>query len=241
MPLSFLKKLPPELSFEYTLVRSAKRRSLSIEIAKAKVVVRAPHFVARSDIESFVREKALWVQQKLIQQEQQLATQPHYSFSHGSVIPYLGMALQLVVHTQSSADVVRYGNQLLVILTSRSRLPAEAQTRRLVCEWYQTQALQILMRKTDEMAQALGVKHAGVTIKATRSKWGHCTARGAIQYNWQILLAPESIVDYLVAHEVSHLLHHNHSPAFWAVVGSLCPDYKKHRAWLKAHSAQLMF
>lgn len=241
MSLSFLKKPATAVPFAFELVRSARRRSISIEIAKAQVVVRAPYFVAKADIEKFVREKSLWVQQKLAQQEQQLSALPTYNFANGSSLPYLGGQLTLVVHTQPKADVVRYGAQLLVILTSRSRLPDEQQTKRLVCQWYQEQALTLLQAKTDAAVARLGAKYAGITIKATRSKWGHCTAQGAIQYNWQILLAPEPIVDYLVAHEVSHLLHHNHSPAFWAVVGSLCPDYKKRRAWLKTHGMQLMF
>jgi predicted metal-dependent hydrolase len=241
MSLSFLKKSVNPLPFAFELVRSARRRSISIEIAKAQVVVRAPHFVARADIEKFVCEKSLWVQQKLTQQEQQLSALPDYSFANGTSIPYLGEPLELVVHTQPKADVVRYGEKLLVIMTSRSRLTPEQQTKRLVSTWYQTQALKLLQAKTDVAVARLGASYRGITIKATRSKWGHCTAQGAIQYNWQILLAPEPIVDYLVAHEVSHLLHHNHSPAFWAVVASLCPNYKHCRAWLKANGMQLMF
>ncbi|RZA06773.1 MAG: M48 family peptidase [Moraxellaceae bacterium] len=240
MPLSFLKKTAA-VPFAFDVVRSARRRSMSIEISKAQVVVRAPYFVARVDIEKFVREKSSWVQQKLAQQEEQLSALPTYSFANGSYLPYLGEQLILVVHRQPKADVVRYGTQLLVILGSRCRLPDEEQTKRLVCQWYQAQALTLLQLKTDAAVARLGVTYAGVTVKATRSKWGHCTAQGAIQYNWQILLAPEPIVDYLVAHEVSHLIHHNHSPAFWAVVAGLCPDYKNRRAWLKAHGMQLMF
>jgi predicted metal-dependent hydrolase len=241
MSLSFLKNSATTVPFAFELVRSARRRSISIEIAKAQVVVRAPYFVAKVDIEKFVREKSLWVQQKLAQQSQQISVLPSYSFVNGSSLPFLGEPLTLVVHKQPRADVVRYGAQLLVILTTRSRLPDEQQAKRLVCQWYQQQALVLLQAKTEAAAARLGTMHTGVTLKATRSKWGHCTVQGAIQYNWQILLAPEPIVDYLVAHEVSHLLHHNHSPAFWAVVASLCPDYKKRRAWLKTHGMQLMF
>ena len=241
MPLSFLKNSMPSLPFAFELVRSARRRSISIEIAKAQVVVRAPYFVAKADIEKFVREKSLWVQQKLAQQEQQISELPQYTFADRSSIPYLGEPLTLIVHKQPTADVVRYGNKLLVILSSRGRSAPEVQTKRLVSQWYQEQALALLQSKTDTAAAQLGVRHTGITLKANRSKWGHCTAHGAIQYNWQILLAPEPVVDYLVAHEVSHLMHHNHSPAFWSVVARLCPDYKKHRGWLKTHGMQLMF
>lgn len=253
MPFSFLKnsqlsrlvQSPPslgaDLPFQYQLVRSARRRSVSIEIARAQVIVRAPFFVAQADLEKFVYEKSEWVLQKLTQQTQQLSVQPEYTFNDGSEIPFLGDELTLVIRKHAQADVVRYGDKLLVILSSRSRLAATAQAKRLVCGWYQAEAQKMLLAKTNAAAAKLGVEHAGVTLKATRSKWGHCTVQGAIQYNWQILLAPESVVDYLVAHEVSHLLHHNHSAAFWAVVASICPDYKKRRAWLKANGMRLMF
>ena len=241
MPLSFLKNSAAVVPFAFKLVRSTRRRSISIEIAQAQVVVRAPHFVVKADIDKFVREKSVWVQQKLVQQEQLLSSLLQYTFANGSSLPYLGEPLELVVHKQPRADVVRYGEKLLVILTSRSRATAEQQTKRLVCQWYQAQAQQLLKAKTDAAARLLNVEYRGLTLKVTRSKWGHCTAQGAIQYNWQILLAPEPIVDYLVAHEVSHLLHHNHSAAFWLVVASVCPGYKNCRAWLKANGMRLMF
>jgi len=241
MPLSFLRKSTNSLPFEYELVRSARRRSICIEIAKARVVVRAPYFVANAEIEAFVRDKSTWVVQKLEQQEHQLLALPAYSFENGSRLPYLGAELTLNISKGGRADICRVQGQLWVTLSSRSRLAEDLQVKRLVCEWYQQQALTLLREKTDQAAARLGVRHSGVSVKATRSKWGHCTARGAIQYNWQILLAPETVVDYLVAHEVSHLLHHNHSAAFWSVVANLCPDYKSRRVWLKAHGAKLMF
>ena len=240
MLLSLLKSSTPSVPFPYEIVRSARRRSISIEIAKAQVVVRAPFFVAKAELEKFVAEKSVWVQQKLAEQTQELLAVPEHTYVDGSKLPFLGRQITLVVRTQPRADVVLYGEQLLVILSSRSRLDDEEQARRLVSVWYQEQALALLTEKTDLAAQRVGKNHSGVTIRATRSKWGHCTIDGAIQYNWQILLAPEAIVDYLVAHEVSHLRHHNHSAAFWALVASICPDYKRRRAWLKANGAQLI-
>ena len=237
MSLSLLKT--HVLPFEYEIVRSA-RRSISIEVSKAKVVVRSPHFVAAAQLEKFVREKATWVQQKLAQQQNQIDEVPERTYATGSQLPLLGKDLTLSVNRQTQADIFRYGDELRVYLAMRSRLSDEDQARRLVGQWYQRQALSILTAKTDAMVALIGAKHSGVTIKATRSKWGHCTVRGAIQYNWQILLAPEAIVDYLVAHEVSHLRHHNHSPDFWALVASICPEYKKRRAWLKANGMHLI-
>jgi len=237
-----LKKTPspPELGFEYTIARSLRRRSISIEIRKAQVVIRAPMGAAQSLLLDFLRQKAAWVRAKIHEQQQMLETLPEpRSYAQGSQIPFMDETLTLVLGHGPRAAIARIDQQLHLILSPRSRLTEDAQIRQLLSRWYQQQALAILTRKTAQLTVAMGVVCSQVSIKATRSKWGHCTSRGAIQYNWQILLAPEAIVDYLVAHEVSHLRHHNHSADFWALVASVCPTFKADRAWLKAEGAHL--
>ena len=180
------------------------------------------------------------VRAKIIEQQQALALQPEpRRYAQGSQVPFMGESLRLVLGRGSRAAIARIDRQLHLILSPRSRLDDEAQIRQLLSRWYQQQALKILTDKTRQLAQSMDLVCTLVSIKATRSKWGHCTSRGAIQYNWQILLAPEAIVDYLVAHEVSHLRHHNHSADFWALVASVCPTFKADRAWLKAEGAHL--
>lgn len=228
------------LPFQYSLVRSARRRSIGIEVANAQVVVRVPYFVAYLEAEHFVRSKSRWIQQKLAQQAQRIDAIPQRAYTAGSQLPFLDRQLTLILQQQTRASVVHYGEQLIVGLAARSKLSEEEQSRRLVIDWYQRKALQLLTLKTNAAAAQLGLVHTGVSVKATRSKWGHCTIGGAIQYNWHILLAPEAIVDYLVAHEVCHLRHHNHSAAFWLLVAQLCPDFKNCRAWLKANGMQLI-
>jgi len=231
---------PAELGFEFTIARSPRRRSISIEIRSAQVVVRAPMEVAQSLLLRFVQQKAAWVRAKIHEQQQTLALQPEpRSYLQGSAIPFMNETLTLVLGRGPRAAIARVDQHLHLILSSRSRLGDEAQIRQLLSRWYQQQALTILTRKTADLTRAVGLVCTQVTIKATRSKWGHCTSRGAIQYNWQILLAPEAIVDYLVAHEVSHLRHQNHSADFWAQVASICPTFKADRAWLKAKGAHL--
>lgn len=238
-----LKKTTPassELGFEFTIARSPRRRSISVEIRKAQVVLRAPMGVAHSVLMSFLQLKAAWVRAKISEQQQMLAITPEPRiYEQGSQIPFLDETLMLVLGRGPRAAIARIDQHLHLILSPRSRLSDDAQIRQLLSRWYQQQALNILTRKTTQLAQSMGLVCTQVSIKATRSKWGHCTSRGAIQYNWQILLAPEAIVDYLVAHEVSHLRHHNHSADFWALVASVCPTFKADRAWLKAGGAHL--
>jgi len=231
---------PSELGFEFTIARSPRRRSISIEIRRAQVVVRAPMGAAQSLLLDFLRQKAAWVRAKISEQQQTLAIQPEpRCYAQGSQLPFMDEVLTLVLGRGPRAAIARVDHHLHLILSPRSRLSDEAQIRQLLSRWYQQQALNILTRKTAQLTAAMGLVCTQVSIKATRSKWGHCTSRGAIQYNWQILLAPEPIVDYLVAHEVSHLRHHNHSADFWALVASVCPTFKADRAWLKAEGAHL--
>lgn len=225
--------------FEFTILRS-RRRSISIEVQAARVIVRAPQQVSDTVLHDFLRQKIHWVQEKISEQQQALAAIPQRVYVAGSRLPYLGREITLVLGSGAAARVVLHDQQLHIVLSRRRRMSAPEQTRRLVQEWYQQQALKLLTEKTDRLCQAMGLQHIGVSIRATRTKWGHCTSRGAIQYNWQIILAPGPIVDYLVAHEVSHLRHHNHSRAFWQLVESVCPDYVQCRAWLKAHGQQLV-
>jgi predicted metal-dependent hydrolase len=237
-----LKKtaVEPELGFDYTIARSARRRTISIEVRAAKVVIRAPLNTAKTFLVAFLQQKAAWVRAKLAEQQAMLAAlpaAPHYGA--GTIVAFMNESLRLVIGRGTRAAIGRVGQELHLLLSSRVRMTEQEQIRSLLARWYQQQALQILTRKTAELCTRAGLTYSLVKIRATRSKWGHCTSKGVIQYNWQILLAPEAIVDYLVAHEVSHLRHQNHSADFWALVASLCPSCKTDRAWLKTHGGRL--
>lgn len=237
-----LKKNSPEseLGFEFTIARSARRRTVSIEVRAAKVVVRAPLNTAKTFLLAFLQQKAVWVRERVAEQQEQLVSLPATpNYTQGTRIAFMDETLQMVLGHGSRAAIARVGQELHLILSTRVRMTEQEQIRALLARWYQQQALQILTRKTAELCARAGLLFSSVNVRATRSKWGHCTSKGAIQYNWQILLAPEAIVDYLVAHEVSHLRHQNHSADFWALVASLCPSCKTDRAWLKANGARL--
>lgn len=231
---------PSPIDIDYTIARSARRRSISIEIRAGKVVLRAPIDVADSVLLAFLQQKMAWVKRKVAEQQTRALVIPERHYAEGLLLPFMDQTLSLVIGIGKVAAVQRVDNNLHVLLSNRSAHPREQQIKRLVSRWYEQQALQLLTQKTLMLSSSLNLSCTQVTIKATRSKWGHCTSRGAIQYNWQILLAPEPIVDYLVVHEVSHLRHPNHSAEFWGLVASICPDFKQRRAWLKHQGSQLI-
>ena len=89
-------------------------------------------------------------------------------------------------------------------------------------------------------APLTGGTYGRITIRDQKTRWGSCSARGTLSFNWRLMLAPPAVLDYVVVHELCHLTHMDHSKAFWALVESVCPDYRVHRKWLKEHGAELV-
>lgn len=226
--------------FEFSIVRSARRRTSSIEIRNAEVILRAPPGISEKQLLIFVAKKQRWILEKIAEQTRRINTVPVRHYQQGGCFPYLDGVLTLQIEQAAVAGVLRQDNLLRVQLSRRSRLTDEEQTRRLVAGWYQQQALTLLTERTHALTARMGLVARNVSVKVTRSRWGQCTTRGDIQYNWYIVLAPDAIVDYLVAHEVCHLRHHNHSAAFWSLVEQVCPEWQQSRQWLRNQGAHLV-
>ncbi len=109
----------------------------------------------------------------------------------------------------------------------------------LLMPWFKKKAQGFFKDLAQDYASRLGVSFDRVSVKDTISRWGSCSAKGTLSFNWRLLLAPPSVADYVVAHEVSHIVHMNHSDKFWKVVETLCPTYRIHRLWLKRHGGTL--
>ena len=95
------------------------------------------------------------------------------------------------------------------------------------------------MQASDHYAAKIGRRVTRVTLRDTRSRWGSCTAEGALMYSWRLVMAPPEVLRYVAAHEVAHLVEMNHSHRFWAVVEGLYPDWQAQRAWLHRHGGAL--
>lgn len=203
--------------------------------------VAAPETLPTEEVHSFVAAKAKWVLDKLREQHQRLAEVANYGYEEGESFPFLGQHYRLVVGRASRTQVQRVDEQrlLYVLLGGRSRKPKAEQIKEALQRWYRQQAEVLLTRKTEAVAERLGVTVTAIRWRQTRSKWGHCTRDGVIQYNWLIIQAPEAVVDYLVAHEVSHRVHLNHGKRFWQKVASVCPDYDRQRLWLRDNGHRL--
>lgn len=198
-----------------------------------------PSFVSNDEGMDFLERKRAWVHRILEKHRLRAREIVPKRYVDGEMFDFLGQRCRLQICRGKKNHVERVGETLLVGLAGEDRHPETV--RKAVWQWYRSQAKRILTEKTDYYVGRLGGTYAGVRLRLTKTKWGHCTAEGIIQYNWQIMAAPEPVVDYLVAHEVSHLVHLNHSPAFWELVGRLHPGYEKQLNWLRRKGHTITF
>jgi predicted metal-dependent hydrolase len=223
--------------FVAEIIRSSKRKTAAIKIQKGKVFVMVPAGLSLSAIESLVAKKNRWIKEKLALQNEIIAVKPK-AFVSGETFSYLGRHHPLKIEAGLYPLIKLHQDELVVSVRDQSADNAQA-IKQLLIKWYKQQAEVELREKTERFSLIIGVKPSSVTIKTFKSRWGSCSITAGIQYNWKIIIAPAPVVDYVVIHELCHILHHNHSPAFWSAVGRYCPDYRGCGKWLKMNGARL--
>ena len=227
--------------FEYEIIRRLRRRTASICVkADNTVIVSVPALLSQKKINQLVQEKSDWIQRRLkINHEMRQKFKPK-AYVSGEALPYLGRnyRLQLIEGVLKPASLSR-GRLVVQIPPLDSGELRTAHIVEQLTNWYQKQALNHLTEKTEYFAESIGVTPADIRVKSYKSRWGSCHVDGRIFYNWRIIMAPHAVIDYLVVHELCHLIHHNHSREFWQQVESAMPDYRAAKAWLKENGPGL--
>lgn len=206
------------------------------------VSVAAPKDIGEDRVEAALRTKAKWMLRKLAEfREIQMPT-VHREFISGEKIPYLGRQYRLKVNMDSQEQVsILYQNGRFIASVPKVANAAwrQEQLHQAFRAWYMTHGLSKIEQRVKLFAPRLGVHVSKIMIKDQQARWGSCTKNGTVNINWRILMAPMRIVDYVVVHELAHLIHADHSSEFWTVVGSVMPDYHARKEWLRVHGATL--
>lgn len=205
------------------IIRSQnRRRSMMIQIHPEKgVVIRAPKSMSNWRIEKFLKEKSEWIKKSLTKISDKKSKIPKYNFTQGEKFPYLGEPTLLPVYKRQ--DVIKwYKEKAEKFLTQRTATFAR-----------------ILDQKTSSSIFRSTIHPPKVLIKSFKSRWGVCARNNVITYNWKIIMAPIPLIDYLVCHELSHVIHKNHSKHFYKILSLLDPGFKTHQKWLKENGMTL--
>tara|TARA_Y100000385_G_scaffold271608_1_gene311700 strand:+ start:82 stop:777 length:696 start_codon:yes stop_codon:yes gene_type:complete len=221
--------------FPLEIIRTERSKSASIEIEDDTVKVTVPQNLSDQRIEELVKNRTVWIRQKLKIQTETIRPKDK-EYVNGESFTYLGRNYRLKC-TSGDAGEVKLKNGYLTVPLGRgvSGGDFEGSVRQSLKQWYQSRALEKLKEKTKRYATILGVTPQSVDVKEYKSRWGSCSSSGDVTYNWRIIISPHHIVDYIVVHELCHLLEHNHGPKYWKHVQSVVPNYKECREWLKVN------
>jgi predicted metal-dependent hydrolase len=218
------------------VIRTSRRKSADIRVEDGAVSVVVPTSTSTERIDQLLATKRRWIKEKIALQRE-MAPAATRRFVSGEAFSYLGRNYRLKVETGNFAPVRLLHGRLVVTVPSGSQQPH--MVRNALVRWYKRQAEHKLTEKVTRFAPLVGVEPAGVGIKTFRSRWGSCTAKGKLEFNWQIMMAPNRMVDYVVLHELCHLIRHDHSPEFWREMARVMPEYQQCREWLKGNVAKL--
>jgi predicted metal-dependent hydrolase len=224
----------PESQLAYAIRESARRRTLSLELrADGSLTVATPRGLSLATIRAFVESRRAWIDAKraLLTRPAPLRALPE----NGARLPYLGTELALNVSIAPSRRAAcRCESGSLVI-----KVPHNTAIRPAIEAWYRRAAATHAAARLAYFAPLVGRAARKLVIRAQRTRWGSCSARGTISLNWRLMQAPPEILDYVVVHELCHLLVPNHSPRFWAEVARVLPDWRRQRAELRRFGRSL--
>jgi predicted metal-dependent hydrolase len=211
--------------------RQARRYTLRIHSATREVVLTMPPRGSLKQAQEFADKHGAWIAARLQRLPQAVP------FAHGTVVPLRG-ADHRIEHRRGIrgtvwAEVDAAGERKLCVAGEQPYVS------RRIRDFLKREAKRDLEVASRQAAMALGVALRRVSIRDQTSRWGSCSTTGVLSYSWRLILAPPYVLEYLAAHEAAHLIEMNHSRAFWRLVDRICPDFKRAKAWLDAHGADL--
>ena len=220
--------LPGGGDIDLVVRRSARARRILLHVGQIDGAVELvlPPGAALGEGLEFARDKAAWVARRLD------LVLPRVPFADGAEVPFMGVPLRIRRVDEPGATVRRIAGELFV--------PGRADTvAGRVGRWYRLEARREIVGRANDKAERIGRPRGRVTVRDQRTRWGSCSADGNLNFSWRLILAPEHVLDYVVAHEVAHLAEMNHGARFWRHVGRLCAEPDASRAWLRSRGASL--
>ena len=212
--------------FDYKLTR-VKRKGIAATVRNGALEVRAPFYYTQKDIDGFLASNEKWIARHLAESKAQVAIRESFSLNYGDKVTYRGKEFPIVGKPGDMAGFNVLSFYMPADLTPEDIKYFCKTTFRLLAE-------KDLIPWVHELAREMEVYPTAIKINNAKARWGSCSAKGSVNLAWRLIMADDDVIEYLITHELSHMIVYSHSPQFWEVVESFIPDYRERQARLKA-------
>lgn len=227
------------LLVHYKVIKS-NRRTISIMIPPTKeVIVRAPKQISPEQIKNIIKSNADWIVKKLSDMPDTIKPMKE-DYAQGDKILYRGKEYIIKIKKGmeiKKSSIVLEDNEIVVVRKTNET----KKTKELLLEWYKSNAKCLVKERVAFYMPQINQPMGEIRIKSQRKRWGSCSGKGNLNFNWKIIMMPDEMFDYIIVHELCHLKHLNHSKLFWEYVKRILPDYKVREYWIKENTFKLDF
>jgi len=222
----------------YTVKRSLRARRVRLEIRpQTGLWVIVPRSYNIGQLSGLLESKVRWISRNLARFSHLQSLPAKKELSCGDTVPYLGRDLELVKRENQDSvdDVTLEGNMLAVspVLFKNGILELALE------RWYRTEAARLINERADKLSSNMGISYKRIVIRGQKTRWGSCSRKKNLSFNWKLVMAPQPVLDYVIIHELTHLKEMNHSKRFWELVAQYCPEWRERKKWLKRHQSDL--
>ena len=214
------------------IIRTSRRsKSISLKIRNGELEISCPYDTSETFLKNLVERKKVWIKKNI-----ELSRKNHLKIDQISngFITYKGLELKLVYKKSNIERISVEDNKLKIFYFDESR------SKKLIIEWLKLQANNFLRARLLYISKRISIQFNSLTIKSYTARWGSCNIRGDIFLNWKLIMLPESVIDYVLIHELAHINVPNHSKKFWELVKKKDPNYCKNQQWLKDNGSSFI-
>lgn len=218
---------------EYELIRRNRKTSSLIVESDGKVKIIVPKNFSIKEVEKLIKSKLYWIYTKKSEFEDLNNSKVSRQFRNGQGFLYLGSSYRLEIIEDMDKDLKLYRGRFYL---RKSKLK-EAKT--LFKNFYKEKGIKKIEEIVNKYKKQMGVNPKNIRIMELKNRWGSCSDEGSLNFNWKCIMAPLTIIDYIVVHELAHITSKNHNDEFWNEIDKVMPDYEKRKNWLRKNGASL--
>ena len=209
--------------FPVNIKKTKRKKTISIRIDKNNILVNTPSFVKEDYILGLLERKKEWISQTILKNKNQYKN----NFVKREAF-YLGKKYKIKIKKALINEIILKNDSLEILYKKKN-----INVKRNLEQWYRLRCYLLLEERLKYYAKKINLKYNGFSIRSYKRRLGSCDNKKHLSFNWKIILMPKQIIDYVVVHELCHIIHFNHSKLFWKEVSNFCPEYKSHKSWLK--------